>query len=198
MESVHQGTTVAGQSPLENKRMNKLCWWLLPCKGFTALPYTWGQILLSIPIMADWSSKEFNLCWCTRGSKSASRGAQFAVFSEEDSTQLIWVSAASSLIYNYSGFSMNLFREKKNWGGKLELERGKTIAFGHSLTGDTVCSVERKLREIALLPFKHSEYILNIKTDFSFNIFLSPGKINVVWFGTLVNLLVNASVLFRY
>lgn len=62
----------------------------------------------------------------------------------------------------------------------MEEERGKTIAFGHSLTGDTVCSVERKLREIALLPFKHSEYILNIKTDFSSNIFLSPGKINVV------------------
>lgn len=114
------------------------------------------------------------------------------------STQLIWVPAAGSLIYIHSGFSMSHFKEEKNWGGKLEEERVKAVAFVHSLSGDTACSVERKLREIALLPFKHSEYILNIKTDFSSNIFLSPGKINVVWFGTLVILLVNASILFRY
>lgn len=104
----------------------------------------------------------------------------------------------SVLIYIHSGFSMSHFKEEKNWDGKLEEERAKAVAFVHSLSGDTACSVERKLREIALLPFKHSEYILNIKTDFSSNIFLSPGKINVVWFGTLVILLVNASILFRY
>ena len=50
----------------------------------------------------------------------------------------------------------------------MEEETGKTVAFGCSATGDTVCTLWRKLREITLLPFKHFEYILNVKTGLHF------------------------------
>lgn len=128
------------------------------------------------------------------------RCSMCSVLSEKDTQH----AADLSVCYKISDLYLFWFlhepfqgREKLRWKiGSREKE--KTVSFVHGLTGGTVCSVERKQREIALLPFKHSEYILNIKTDFSSNIFFSPAKINVVWFGTLVILLVNASVLFRY
>lgn len=47
MESVHQGTDAAGQPPL---RRNELTSFAGDCKGFIAIPFSWGQILLT---MAD-------------------------------------------------------------------------------------------------------------------------------------------------
>lgn len=187
MESVHQGTDAAGQPPL---RRNELTSFAGDCKGFIAIPFSWGQILLT---MADWCSNSTSAGAPEEANPLPEVLHVLCSLRGRHSTQLI-----NSLIYIHSGFSMHHLKEVENCGGKLEEERDKTIYFVHGLAVDTACSVERKQQEISLLLFKQSEYILNIKTDFSSKIFLSPAKINVVWFGTLVILLANASVLFRY
>lgn len=133
MESVHQGTDAAGQPPLRKKWINKLCWWLqrFYCNSIQlgSNPPYHGRLMF-----------KFNLCWCTRGSKSPSRGAPRAVLSQRKtlSTQLI-----NSLIYIHSGFSMHHLKEVENCGGKLEEERDKTIYFVHGLAGDTVFCWEK-------------------------------------------------------
>lgn len=102
---------------LKNKWINKHCWWLLPCKGFIAIPYTWGQILLSILIMAHWCSEEFHLCCCSRGIKSSPRGAPCAVLSQRKrlSTQLVWVSWFISTLVSPWAISRKRKTEMENW-----------------------------------------------------------------------------------
>lgn len=163
-ESMHQGANVAGQFCCENNK-----------RSF-ASDCCFVKFLLQFHTLRVNSSKASLSRQTDFQGNSIFTDVQRTACSQRKtvSAQLIWVCAADSLIYGYSCFSMNHFKEEKNRGGELEEERGKTIDFGCSATGDTVCSLQRKLREITLLPFKHFEYILNVKTDLYFGHFSLP------------------------